>query len=216
MKKLLWGVDSAQNVTEELVECVKRNFGYPKFWGRYLFRVQNFSEGLTREEISFIHSKGIKLLPIYNASREAEGYAEGRAAARDAICKAQSLCIPKGTLLIADIEPFFLVDGPWILGWTEVLYACGYKSGIYNAPLVGNFSQAFCDAVKANKRVKTLTALWSAQPEVDPTGPCNPPRYQPALPTCGGNGCAWQYSRDVPECPVDLDLACPKFVELLW
>lgn len=216
MTQLLWGVDSAQIVTEELLECVTQNFGYPRFWGRYLFRVPNISEGLTKEEICFIHSKGIKLLPIYNASREAVGYAEGKAVATKAVCKAESLCIPKGTILIADIEPFFLVDGPWILGWTEVVRKCGYKSGIYNAPLIGNFNQAFCDAVKANRRIRTRTALWSAQPETEPSGPQNAPYYQPASPSCGGNVCAWQYSRDVPQCPVDLNLACPQFVKLLW
>lgn len=44
------GVDSSTNVTNELYQCVIRNFGYPKFWGRYLTRVPNSSEGLTKEK----------------------------------------------------------------------------------------------------------------------------------------------------------------------
>lgn len=211
-----WGVDSAQNVTEDLFQCVLSNFGYPVFWGRYLVRVPNISEGLTEEEISFIHSKGVKLLPIYNAFQEARGYMQGQAAAATAAFYAHMLGIPEGTPLFADVESDFQVDKDWIQGWTEGMAVSGYKSGIYNDPSTGGFNRAFCNAVKENEEIKTLNILWSATPVLEPSGPGNPPFYRPHAPACGGNVCLWQYSRDTPACPIDTNLAPSSFVNMLW
>lgn len=55
------GVDSSTNVINELYQCVIRNFGYPKFWGRYLTRVPNSSEGLTKEKYPWSNKKESKL-----------------------------------------------------------------------------------------------------------------------------------------------------------
>lgn len=211
-----WGIDSAQNVTEELFQCVMRNFGYPRFWGRYLVRVPGISEGLTKQEITFIRNKGVKLLPIYNSFQAAQGYRQGRAAANNAVFHARELGIPKGIPLFANVERFFQIDGEWIQGWTEALVISGYKSGIYNDPVVGGFHKAFCNAVRENEKIKRLTILWSAQPELEPSGPQNPPNYNPYAPGCGGNVWAWQYSRKVTQCPIDTDLANSSLVNILW
>ncbi|MDF3000889.1 MAG: hypothetical protein K0Q48_1008 [Bacillota bacterium] len=211
-----WGVDSSQSVTEDTFQCVIRNLGYPRFWGRYLTRVSGVSEGLSEQEAFFIHSKGIKILPIYNAFREAIGYLRGIEAAEDAVFHAQSLGIPIGTPLFANIERFFGIDKEWILGWTEAIVRRGYVSGIYNDPVTGEFNQAFCSAVNQNERVKQLTILWSAEPELAPSGAWDSPSYRPAVPACGGNVPVWQYSRDTTQCPVDMNLAEDLFVGMLW
>ena len=211
-----WGIDSAENVTEDLFQCVLRNFGYPRFWGRYLVRVPRISEGLTIDEISFIQSKGIKLLPIYNSFQTARGYVQGRAAANDAIFHAQELGIPQGIPLFANVEQFFDIDGEWIQGWTEAIVTNGYKSGIYNDPVIGGFNQAFCDAAKDNVNIKMLSILWSAEPELEPGGHRNPPNFNPKAPYCGGNVWIWQYSRQVTQCPIDTNLAYSSLVDILW
>lgn len=219
MVKLLiyeWGIDSAENVTEDLFQCVINNFGYPRFWGRYLIRVPDVSEGLTEQEISFIQSKGIKILPIYNSFREAKGYGHGKATADNAIFNALNLGIPKRIPLFADVEPFFQIDAEWIQGWTETMVTSGYKSGIYNDPVTGDFNKAFCNAVKENEMIKIQNLLWSAQPESEPSGPQNPPRYEPTAPDCGGNVWAWQYSRNADLCPIDTNLANSNLVNILW
>ncbi|MDD3169806.1 MAG: DUF1906 domain-containing protein [Eubacteriales bacterium] len=211
-----WGVDSAENVTEDLFQCVIRNYGFPEFWGRYLVRVPAVSEGLTMPEISLIRGKGVKLLPIYNSFQAAEGYSQGSTAANNAAFRAQELGIPKGVPLFANVEQFFQIDGEWIQGWTDAIVASGYKSGIYNDPVTGAFNQAFCDAVKDNRAVRILNILWSAQPELEPSGPRNPPDYNPKAPDCGGNVWAWQYSRRVTRCPIDTNLAGSSLVDILW
>lgn len=211
-----WGIDSAQFATEELLACVVENFGYPRFWGRYLLRIENFSEGLTREEIAFLRSRDIKILPIYNRILIATGYSVGVANAVDAIFSAERLGVPRGVPLFADLEPFFPIDSAWIEGWTETILASGYHSGIYNAPLIGAFSAAFCEAAARNETVATFNILWSAQPVAPPSGPDNPPEYNPSGPPCGGNVLAWQYSRDLAECPIDVNLADSTLTEMLW
>lgn len=210
-----WGVDSAEDVTEDLFQCVVRNFGYPRFWGRYLVRVPGVSEGLTVQEISFIQSKGIKLLPVYNSFQEAKGYGQGRAAADDAAFHAEKLGIPKGIPLFANVERFFQADDEWIQGWTEAISASGYKSGMYHDPVAGGFNEAFCNAAKENKMIKILNILWSAQPETEPSGPQNAPIYNPKVPVCGGNVWVWQYSRKITQCPIDFNLACSSLVNIL-
>jgi hypothetical protein len=216
MEAYEWGVDSAQHVTEDLFQCVALTFGYPVFWGRYLVRVPRVSEGLTKQEISLIHSKGVRILPIYNDFREARGYLQGAAAANDAVYHAGRLGIPKGILLFANIEKFFPVDAEWIQGWTEGIHASGYYSGIYHDPVTGGFQEAFCNGAKENERVITYTVLWSAQPETEPSGPWNLPSFQPQSPDCGGNVWLWQYSRRITRCPVDFNLAIRGVTNMLW
>lgn len=211
-----WGIDSAENVSEDLFQCVIHYFGYPGFWGRYLVRVPGISEGLTKQEISFIRNKGVKLLPIYNSFQEAKGYGQGKAAANNAVFNAQNLGIPKGTPLFANIEQFFQIDDEWIQGWTEAMVTSGYKSGIYNDPVTGSFNKAFCNAVKENEMIKTQNILWSSQPELEPSGPQNPPNYRPKVPDCGGNVWVWQYSRKITPCPIDTNLANSNLVNILW
>jgi len=211
-----WGVDSAEDVTEELFQCVVRNFGHPVFWGRYLVRVPAVSEGLTRREISWIHSQGVRILPIYNAFREARGYGHGRAAALDAAYHAGNLGAPKGVPIFANMERFFRVDSAWIRGWTEGMLASGYRSGIYNDPVTGGFNEAFCNAVNENAYLTLQNILWSAEPETEPGGPWSTPDYEPEAPDCGGNVSAWQYSRRVTRCPVDFNLAAGSLVNILW
>ena len=211
-----WGVDSAENVTENLFQCVLRNLGYPVFWGRYMVMIPRVSEGLTKQEISFIQGKGVKLLLIYNSIQEAKGYNQGYEAASDAALRAQMLGAPQGVPLFANIERFFLIDDEWIQGWTEAIVKSGYRSGFYNDPVTGGFNKAFCNAVKENEKIKTLSILWSAEPELEPGDPQYPPVYSPIAPGCGGNVLVWQYSRTVTSCPVDTDLASWNLVDILW
>lgn len=211
-----WGVDSAEIVTEDLLQCVLDNFGFPKFWGRYLVRVPGISEGLTEDEISFIHSKGVKILPIYNSFQEAIGYRQGIETANDAVFYARELGIPNGVPLFANVERFFQIDAEWIHGWTEALLVSGYRSGIYNDPVIGNFNKAFCDAINENEWIIKQNILWSAEPELNSSGPQNPPSYIPETPYCGGNVWAWQYSRDDTRCPIDMNLAYWVLVNILW
>lgn len=213
---MLWGVDSAGRVTEELYQCVARNLGVPKYWGRYLTTVPNVSDGLTKEEITYLHQKGIRVLPIYNVFRQATGYREGTVNAANTVYNMQLLGFPKGMFAFGNIEHFFQVDEAWIRGWVDRIYVSGYRPGLYHDPVKGEFSQAYCQAVKNSEKVKEQLVLWSAEPQTEPTGPRKAPTFKPAKPNCHANVWAWQYARDAEVCPVDTNLIDPRLFGALW
>lgn len=216
MTKYIWGVDSSINVTNELYQCVLQNYGLPSFWGRYLTRVPNASEGLTKEEISFIKSKGIKIVPIYNNFRRAIGIGPGRTAAANAIFHAKRLGAPKGTVIFANIEKFFEVDAEWIIAWVEKIYLSGYRTGFYHYPVTGHFNKAFCEAVQINEKVKNQSVLWSAEPELGATTEKKAPNFLPTAPVCKKDVWIWQYGRDAKQCAIDTNLADQRIFSYLW
>ncbi len=216
MARKVWGVDSAARVTEALFACVVSNYGNPKYWGRYLADVPNVSDGLTKEEISLIRSKGTKVLPIYNVFSKSVGYDKGKIAARNAVYHATRLGIPKDIVLFANVENFYNVDSEWIKGWVESLIPSGYRSGIYNDPVKGDFSKAYCKAIQQNKEVAIQTILWSAEPEVGVTKERTAPKFKPKTPDCQGNVWVWQYGRDSKVCPIDTNLADERILKFLY
>ncbi|MBM7868212.1 glycoside hydrolase domain-containing protein [Heliomicrobium gestii] len=212
----VWGVDSASPVNPELLRCVIARFGKPLFWGRYLSTVPRIASGLTRAELAFLRRQNIKVLPIYNAFRYAIGYDNGKRVAREALRNAWRLGIAKGTVLVANIEHFFKIDDRWIRGWVDTIRLAGYRPAIYHDPVRGEFSRAYCRAVKKDARVQRETALWSAQPEITTTGSRNAPAFAPYRPRCGGNVWAWQYGRDSRVCPIDTNLMDTRLYRQLF
>jgi hypothetical protein len=216
MATYVWGVDSAARVTDTLYDCVVSNYGKPKFWGRYLTTVPQVSDGLSQEEIQFLHQQEIKVMPIYNVFREALGYRNGQLMARNAIFHAQSLGFPKDIFIFANIEHFFLVDEAWIRGWVDVMYNSGYRPGLYHDPTKGSFSEAYCLAAQNSATVKSQAVLWSAEPEIGVSSKQKAPTFAPALPPCTSLVWAWQYGRESSKCPIDTNLITNQLFNRLW
>lgn len=216
LARKVWGVDSANPVDQELYDYVKRQFGVPKYWCRYLTERANVSSGLTKEEISFIRGKGVKILPIYNVMNEAVGYEEARLSARNAVFHARRLGIPKNIVLFADVEHLFKVDEAWIRGWIETLLPSGYRSGIFHDPVKGDFLEAYCQAVQQNNEVVIQAILWSAGPETGATSERKAPRFTPATPKCKANVLVWQYGRNTRKCPINTNLADERVLNYLY
>lgn len=214
--RYIWGVDSATAVNNKNYECVNQNFGHPKFWGRYLTHISNVSDGLTREEILFLHKKGIRVMPIYNNFRTAVGYRNGRVAAQNASYHAARLKFPKGTFIFANVERFFDVDEDWIIGWVDAMYVTGYKPGFYHDPKTGSFSEVYCTAVAKNKLVSEQSVLWSAEREYGITKEKNAPAYNPMKVPCKANVWGWQYGRDSTPCGIDTNLIDKRLYDGLW
>ncbi|AXM88069.1 DUF1906 domain-containing protein [Anoxybacillus ayderensis] len=212
----MWGVDSAAKVTETLLTCVRTQYGFPQFWGRYVTTVPNVSDGLTKEEIAFIRGRGIKIAPIYNAFREATQYEKGRTAARNAIFHARRLGIPKNKVIFANIEDEFQVDAAWIQAWVDTFYPSGYRPGIYANPTKGAFGAAYCEAVKNDERIAQQTIIWSSYPRPGATPAAKAPTYRPNVPNCRANVWMWQYGRDADRCAIDTNVANRKISDYLY
>lgn len=210
MANVIWGVDSAAAVNQDLFNCVVNNYGRPDLWGRYLNTIENVSEGLTREEIAFLKDRGIKVMPIYNNFQRAVGRQAGRIAAQNAIYNAQRLGIREGVFIFANVERFFEVDADWIIAWVERFFNSPYRPGIYHDPVEGPFNQVYCEAVNRSRLVREQAVLWSAEPEAGISTKQEYPTFSPILPDCAANVWAWQYGRDADECPIDTLLVLRK------
>lgn len=216
MAKQLWGVDSAATANESTYQCVISNYGKPKYWGRYLVTVQNAAEGLTATEVTFLHQRGIKVLPIYSAFTTATGYSRGQINARNAIFHAKRLHIPKDVVIFANVERFFSVDAEWIKGWVDTVYPSGYRPGFYHDPTEGNFNNAYCVASSQSDKVRRQAILWSAEPAPGVTTEAEAPKFNPIHPNCEANVWGWQYGRDSQTCPIDTNLITNKLYRHLW
>lgn len=216
MPTYLWGVDSSVRVDDDNYECVVRSYGKPKYWGRYLTRVENVNDGLSKEEITFLHQKGVKIMPIYNVFSEAIGYRQGQVVARNAIYNARRLGFPKGVYLFANVEKFFKVDEAWIRGYVDTFYTSDYRPGIYHDPQEGDFNNAFCSAAKNNEKVRVQTVLWSAEPDPGVSKKDDAPAFNPVKTACESNVWAWQYGRDAKDCAIDTNLIDQRVYDNLW
>ncbi|RFU70603.1 DUF1906 domain-containing protein [Peribacillus saganii] len=212
----LWGVDSALSVNQEILNCVTISYGKPLYWGRYLSRVEGAAEGLTRNEILFLHKNGIRVMPIYSNFRSAVGLRSGNITAQNAVAHARRLNIPEGKILFANIERFFQVDSAWIEGWFSTIRTSGYRCGYYHDPLIGEFNREFCEAVKNNEKIAIESILWSAEPETGATKQQNAPRFGPKTVNCQSNTWGWQYGRDATACPIDTNIINDKLYNFLY
>lgn len=215
-REIVWGVDSADLVTNELFSCVRKNFGQPKVWGRYLGDKEGVSTGLTAEEVEQLHSNNIKILVIWNHFTKATGYANGQREAQEAIVKAQELGIPQSTALFADIEPNYPVDSEFIKGWVETISSSGYKPGIYGIFQADkDLYKAFEEAARNSNKLLEQTYIWTASPSTGITSAANAPAYKPDAPKSSLIG-GWQYGIEAQSCHIDTNLFSGNIMDSLW
>ena len=195
--QILWGVDTTSFVTSSFLSEVGNNFGTPQFIGRYIDAI-SFSP-MTASEASFIHSKGIRILPILSDFGGDTGYSTGVSRANDAIAKARALGIPSGTIIVVDLENGSAVDAGYVEGWYNTIAAAGYVVGYYENPYPGSsgFNGAFCAAVGADAAV-ARSILYSDEPSLGRTPQSSAPSFGPAGLLCngqnlGGSTRIWQY-----------------------
>ncbi|MEH7094920.1 glycoside hydrolase domain-containing protein [Neobacillus vireti] len=213
---IVWGVDTASRVDQAFLQCVKDNYGAPAVFGRYLETKGDVSTGLSKEEVNLLHQQGIKILPIFNHFKEAVGYQNGVAEAKEAIAYAQKIGIPKGVAIFADIEPTYPVDEAFIRGWVETLANSPYKPGIYGVFTPNSkLSAAYQAAVSKNKNVQTQAILWSSNPDPGVTAKSKAPAFQPGAPK-NVKISIWQYGIDGKACNIDTNLIQSTVLEQLW
>jgi hypothetical protein len=227
--RLLWGVDSCKPVTGDaagssgLYPQVSSIIGQPDFWGRYLTTTPN-CPGISSAEVTAAAAHHVGFLPIYNAydCSAVAGYDTGRSYAAEATSAAAGLGIPRGTVVVIDIEP----PGPWcsggidaafVEGWYDGVSAANYAPGYYGDMTSGStFETAWCGAVAVRSDTAAGSYLWSFEPSL--LGSYNKrtaPDYAPNQVGCAGDVVAWQYELSSGANPdVDHDEALSKLP--LW
>jgi hypothetical protein len=223
--RLLWGVDSCKPVTSDaagasgLYPQVDSILGQPDFWGRYLTTTPN-CPGISSLEIAAAAAHHMGFLPIYNAydCSAVAGYDTGRSYAAEATSAAAGLGIPRGTIVVIDIEP----PGPWcsggidaafVEGWYDGVSAANYAPGYYGDMTYGStFETAWCGAVSDRSDTATGSYLWSFEPSLlGSYDKKSAPDYAPHQVGCAGDVVAWQYELSSGANPdVDHDEALSK------
>lgn len=193
----LWGVDTASTVTSSFLNTVISTYGKPAFVGRYI-TARSFTP-MSASEAAFLHSQGIRILVIQSDIGNNTSYSTGVSRANEALSKASSLGIPKGTAIFADIETKSAIDAGWIEGWYNTISAAGYVPGYYENPYAtsSKFTGAFCSAVSANSNIATRSILFSAEPIKGRTASKSAPPFAPVSLSCNGQATGrtlvWQY-----------------------
>jgi hypothetical protein len=207
--QLLWGVDSCKPITADvtgsagLYAQVKRSYGAPDFWGRYITRTYN-CPGLSSTEIAAAAYRHFGILPIYNDydCNAVRTYRVGRQYAAQATAAAAVLGIPQGRALAIDIEPYgeqcpgaASVDAGFIEGWYDGLMVANYIPLFYGNGTTGSeFGNAWCSAVMQRPEVAVDSFLWTFQPSlVGRWTKSKAPGFSPNQPGCAGNFDVWQY-----------------------
>lgn len=220
---LLWGVDSCKAFTgdpsgHEVFWDVVRGFGTPNFWGRYL--TDTVCPALSSTEVALAAQYHMGILPIYNDYNcsNVSYYETGRGYAVEATAAAARIGIPKGRLIVIDIEPpgaacpgAAAVDSGFIEGWFDGVTHAGYVPGYYGNGTAGSeFASAWCTAVASAPNIATGSDLWSFEPSLlGAYAKTGAPSYSPYDPGCAGNMEAWQYQigSNSPDGDVDSDEA---------
>ena len=227
--RLLWGVDSCKPITpakdgwEGLYAEVHRGYGTPDFWGRYLTTTYN-CPGLSSTEVDAASARHFGILPIYNDydCSAVSGYGTGQSYGVTAAAAAADLRIPKGTVLVIDIEPpgawcSGAVDAAFIEGWYDGVSGAGYAPGYYgDGTSWSTFGSAWCAAVAGRPEVAFGSYLWSFEPSLlGSYNKATAPGWSPNQVGCAGNMAAWQYELSAGSTPdVDSDEALSKLP--LW
>ena len=227
--RLLWGVDSCKRITDDstgssgLYPQVNSILGTPDFWGRYLTDTGN-CPGIGSAEVAAAASHHMGILPIFNDydCSAVSGHDTGQGYANNATAAAASLGIPKGTVLVIDIEP----PGPWcsggidpafVQGWYDGITAAGYAPGYYgDGTGSSTFASAWCGAVASRPQIAADSYLWSFEPSLTEGYTKSwSPVWQPHVVPCAGQTTAWQYELSAGATPdVDSDEALSKMP--LW
>ncbi|WP_085524187.1 glycoside hydrolase domain-containing protein [Tuberibacillus sp. Marseille-P3662] len=215
-QKLIWGIDTANQVTDNLYQCVDKHYGQPAIIGRYLGDKDNVSTGLTQDEAQFIHQKGARIIPIHNHFTDATGRSNGIQEAQEALDYAQSLDIPKETYLFADIEPSYPVNADFLMGWTKTLIDAHYQAGVYGNFADDNLRDVYQTASKQSNTVKKNLAIWSNEPKTGVTSKKQAPHHFKAETPNSSETFIWQYGLGAKQCNTDTNLIKNKLSSGLW
>ncbi len=221
-----WGVDSANPANARFANALLYDYvtqlagGVPSFWGRYI----GGRYSLTPMEVSFLHSKGCRILVVYNGtlnnpSSIQGGIAEGTADAQKAVLAAQQLAIPTNVCIFADIETGWPVTADWCRGWAVAVQQSGYRAGFYGNPLQSNapnFSVPYCSAYSSEPALAN-SLVFSSEPEPGCSTAGNAPAFAPSTPICNQTGTVvWQYAENCFNGQVDQDLAIDAGLAAMW
>ncbi len=166
---LLFGVDSyvqandvlQNNLTE--FDWVTRNKLYPNFWGHYIS-----GQGcLTKEEISFLHRMGCKIIAMHADTEEKKTEEQGKIQAKKIAIMALELGIPENTTIFLEINENLKVTTKFMKGYIQSLLTEGYTSGFKaNTDATYIFDREFSRGMQNEKTIFEKCLIWAVAPNL--------------------------------------------------
>lgn len=192
-----WAVDTSDPITSASIASVRSQANdTPDVWGRYINFCGSACTELSKTEITTAKNAGIPLFFLSadgNVSKSTAG--QGTANAGGTVKAAQALGIPKGALLIDDLENDVDTSAAYLENWYKGVTNGGYRVGFYTGS--NNFVSQFCAAVKTVPAMKAGVAIDTPDaPGSYGSGGANAPSFSTTKdwPSCGGTHSIWQYS----------------------
>lgn len=205
--RLLFGVDSKiqaddllQNNIDEF-EWVVRNKIYPNFFGRCI----TGENCLSKEEITFLHSKGCKIAAIYAEDCEKQTEEQGVILAKRVDIRALELGIPEGAAIFLEINDDEYVSSDFIRGFAKGLMIEGYTPGFKaNTDAKYSFDREFSRCMQSNAETFKKCLVWAIEPTVaeyngiTTSHLIHPDNWMPFAPSgiIRDEIAIWQYGRD--------------------
>lgn len=206
-EQLFFGVTSnfsADDILQNnisLFEWVVRNKAYPNFWGRYL----NGENCLTKEEISFIRSKGCKIAALYTSSDKKETEEQGKILAKKISIAAVELHIPQKTAIYLEIKNDESIERDFMRGYAQELLTEGFIPAFKaDTDAKFPFDREFSRGMQTDKEIFQACLIWAESPilteydGITTTHFIHPDFWQPFAPSgiTRKDIAVWQYGKD--------------------
>ncbi|MGN1081847.1 MAG: glycoside hydrolase domain-containing protein [Acutalibacteraceae bacterium] len=205
--RILFGVDSScksdnilqNNLTQ--FQWVVKNKIYPNFWGRNI----NGENCLTKEEISFLHSKACKIAAIYKDGNPKETAGQGIISAKNAVVRAYELNIPWGTAVFTEIKDDDSITPDFLKGFAEEMIIRGFVPGFkVNTDCGYGFSRMYGKCLQSSPEVFRQCLIWATAPAlkeydgITDSHVISPDDWKPCAPhgMTKNEISVWQYGRN--------------------
>lgn len=205
--RLYFGVNSKtradvllQNNIDQF-EWTVRNKIYPCFYGRTLVG----ENGLTREEIAFLHGKGCKIAAIYPSADQKVTEKHGTDLADKMITRAMELGIPAKTALFLEIDKDEIVSKNFMKALAKKLLTEGYTPGFKaNTDARFGFDREYSRGMQTDKDIFEKCLIWAVEPilseydRMTTTHLIHPDHWMPFAPSAISRNdiAVWQYGKD--------------------
>lgn len=207
VKRLLFGVDSIAPANEilqnnlTLFEWVTRNKIYPNFWGRII----GGENGLSKEEIKFLHEQGCKIVPTFISTEIKETEEQGKKLAEEISALATELEIPMGKAIFLTIQENDLIKTNFMKGFAETMLEHGYTPGYkVNTDAKFHFDREYSRGMQIAKDIFEKSIIWALAPSlpeyerVTTTHLIHPDFWKPFAPSAimRNEIVIWQYGKN--------------------
>ena len=205
--ELFFGVESkvrADNILQNNLtqfEWVVRNKMYPLFWGRNI----TGQNAITKEEVSFIHRQGCKIVLICNDDDKMLTEEQGAAFGESIVCLIAKIGVPVNTAIFMEIDETKEVYTSYMCGFAKTLLFHGLIPGFKaNTDAKFSFDREYSRGMRIEPETFNKILIWAVSPTLEEydrittTHLIQPDYWEPFAPSgiTRNDIAIWQYGKE--------------------